>query len=75
MKLQDQKREGLYPEHADVQSAMQSCVRLTIPAREALETCGAVITPEPMDADIGMPTYSVQLAKTIPGGAAIPGGM
>ena len=65
VELQDQKRKGL-PEHKKVAPALHEKVRLTIPAREALEAAGATVTPEPMNMAIGMPTYTVRLGDQVP---------
>lgn len=47
MKLFYQNRSGVLPEHkgAEFCGAHFSCCRLTIPAREALLACGALIEP------------------------------
>lgn len=81
IELQDQKRKGLFPEHKKVATAMHEKVRLTIPAREALEAAGATVAPEQMDMAIGMPTYTVRLGDQVPIGlvaahtkASYPGG-
>lgn len=61
MKLEYQNRTGLFPEHRGLPIELQAHerVRLTIPAREALQAAGARIAPEPND---GEPqTYTVQL--------------
>jgi hypothetical protein len=70
IKLQDMKKSGLFSEHQGCQivAGPHQQVRLTIPAREALEASGATITPEPLDAEIGMPTYTVVLGDHIPAG-------
>lgn len=67
IKLQDMKKSGLFPEHrGGIVLAAHQQVRLTIPAREALEDSGAIITPEPLDHEIGMPTYTVVLGGRVP---------
>lgn len=68
IELKDQKQTGLFPEHSGVTQGAHENIRLTIPAREALQAAGATISPEPMDRKIGMPTYTVILGGKIPGG-------
>lgn len=63
--LQDQRRTGLSREHSDVRQGVHSNVRLTIPAREALERSGATIIPEPGQL---YQLYSVELGATLPSG-------
>jgi len=66
MKLIDQHRNGLFPEHrgAQMQQGPHERVRLTIPAREALEAAGAKITLTP-DRD-GVTLYTVELSDRVP---------
>jgi hypothetical protein len=66
MELTYQRRDGLFPEHASVEQGPHERVRLTIPAREALQRAGASITPEP--ADGGHQIYTVALGNTVPEG-------
>lgn len=70
IELQDPKRTGVFPEHAQAKfiGGPHEKVRLTVPAREALEAVGASITPEPLDKEIGMPTYTVEMYYRVPAG-------
>ena len=63
MKLIDQRRIGLFPEHERVDRGTTE-VRATIPAVEALQTAGAQVTPLPSPA-MG---YSIALGDTMPPG-------
>lgn len=64
MKLKYQRRTGLFPEHAGVQPTTHTRVRLTIPAREALERAGAHITAVSSEPRL----YTVTLGATVPAG-------
>lgn len=66
MKLKYQKRNGLFQEHrrGDLRQAPHERVRLTIPAREALESAGAIILAEPSDG--GPALYTVELMDRVP---------
>lgn len=64
MKLIDEKRTGLFPEHTGI-SPLTYTVRATIPARESLSEAGAKIGP------IGTadePVYRVTLGSVMPDG-------
>ncbi len=67
MEIQDQKRTGLFPKHMGITLSPRENVRLTIPAREALQAAGARVTPEPPRAD-GHQTYTVVMSTTMPAG-------
>jgi len=62
VKLKDRKRTGLFPEHNGVEPPTYTGLRLTIPVREALASCGATITAEADN------RYAVTLAGTVPAG-------
>lgn len=62
VKLIDQKQSGLFAEHEGVASPTYTGLRLTIPAREALQASGATVTQE---AD---GRFSVTLEKSVPKG-------
>jgi hypothetical protein len=69
--LQDQKREGLFPEHKGVAPVEQKKVRLTLHAIEALQASGATITDDPMDEALGIQTHMVQMGASIPTGLVV----
>lgn len=62
MKLKDMHKTGLFSEHHGVQSPEYKGLRLTVPVREALIACGAVIAPEANE------RFAVTLAGTMPKG-------
>jgi hypothetical protein len=66
MKMKYQGRDGLFPEHAEVQFIMPTLerVRLTIPAREELERVGATI----IQTETNPPLFSVTLDEIAPNG-------
>ena len=64
MKLVNQKRTGLLPEHHGIAPITRE-VRATIPVIEALRAAGATVDPISM-AD--MPVYRVTLGATMPAG-------
>lgn len=69
MKLIDQNRTGVFPEHRGVRfvSGPHERVRMTIPAREALEAEGAEVVPETGFLP-GVPTFTVTLGEHVPKG-------
>lgn len=62
-----QNQTGLFSEHkgARVEQGPHERVRLTIPAREALQGAGAKITAEPND-ESGAQLYTVELTERTP---------
>lgn len=63
--LRDQHSAGVFPEHANLRfEAGAEGVRLTIPAREALEAAGAVVTPAGQ-ASNGAPLYDIRLGPEV----------
>jgi hypothetical protein len=68
VKLIDQERAGVFPEHEGLRfvGGPYDHVRLTIPAREAMERAGAKVTPEPCQ-DI-VPTFTVSMYDRVPPG-------
>lgn len=66
MRLEYQNRTGLLPEHAGVRQGPHEGVRLTIPAREALQAAGARITMEPPSGEPAL--YTVELGERVPEG-------
>ena len=63
MKLVDQKRTGLLPEHAGI-APITETARATIPVVEALRKAGATVTPLPSPA-VG---YEITIGDTMPVG-------
>jgi predicted RNA-binding Zn-ribbon protein involved in translation (DUF1610 family) len=72
IKLKDMHRSGVLPEHrgAILRQGAHERIRLTVPAREALERAGALVIQTERD-EAGSQLYSVELLDRCPHGVIV----